>query len=83
MGTNKLLEKLEDFFDLTEKKQRNKHHRLVKIIHELEEKQARLEQKAKVERKNDASSGRYKDLERELVVISGLICKAKKKSLAH
>jgi hypothetical protein len=83
MGTNKLLEKLEDFFDLTENKQRKKHHRLVKIIHELEEKQSRLEQTALIEREIDASSSRSQDLERELVVVSGLICKAKKKSLDH
>ena len=55
----------------------------MKIIHELEEKQSRLEQWAQIEREVDASSSRYQDLERELVVVSGLICKAEKKSLAH
>ena len=81
MGTSKLLENLEEFFDLTEKKQRKKHHKLVKIIHELEEKQSKLEKKALIERKADPKSSRYQDLVRELVVVSGLICKAKQKDL--
>lgn len=82
MDTNKLLEMLEEFFDLTETKQRKKHDNLLKIIHELEEKKSRLEQKVQIERENDASSSNYEDLERELEVVSGLISKAKQKSLA-
>ena len=82
MDTNKLLDKLEEFFDLTEKKQRKKHHKLLKIIHELEDKKARLEQKAKIERETDATSTQCQELELELEVILSLICKAKQKNLA-
>jgi uncharacterized protein involved in exopolysaccharide biosynthesis len=78
MGTNKLVEKLEDFFDLSKKKQRKKHDKLLKIINKLEKKQSRLKQKVK---KADADSSRYQDLERELQVISSLISKAKQKDL--
>jgi len=82
MGTTKLVEKLDKFFDLTEKKQRKKHDKLLKIIHELEEKKSRLEQKAQKERSIDVSSSRYQALERKLLVISRLISKAKQKDLA-
>ena len=82
MGTTKLVGKLEKYFNLTEKKQRKKHDKLLKIIHELEEKKSSLEQKAQREREIDATSSRYQDLERELQVISGLISKARQKYLA-
>ena len=38
MDTTKLVGKLEDFFDLSKKKQRKKHDKLVKIIGKLEKK---------------------------------------------
>ena len=50
MGTNKLLAKLEKFFDLSKKKQRKKHDKLLKIIRELEEKKSELEQESQKER---------------------------------
>ena len=81
MGTNKLVEKLDDFFDLSKKKQRKKHEKFLKIINKLEKKKSRLEQKAQKERANDAASSDYQDLERELQVISSLISKAKQKDL--
>jgi len=81
MGTNKLVEKLEKYFDLSKKKQRKKHDKLLKIIDKLEEEQSRLEKKAQKEREIDAASSRCQDLERELLVISGLISKAKQKDL--
>ena len=82
MGTNKLVEKLEDFFDLSKKKQRKKHKKLLKIISKLEKKKSRLEEKAHKERASDATSRRYQNLERELLVISRLINKAKHKDLS-
>ena len=82
MDTTKLVEKLENFFDLSESKQRKKHDKLLKIIHELEEKKSRLEKKAQKEREIDASSSRYQALERKLLVISKLIGKARQKDLA-
>lgn len=79
MGTAKLVEKLENFFDLSEKKQRKKHYKLLEIIEKLEKKQARLVHEVEQERKAGADSERYHELNRELDVISGLIRKAKGK----
>lgn len=81
MDTNELMEKLENFFDLSEGKQRKKHDKLMKIIRKLENRKSRLEHKAQAEREIDASSSCYQDLERELQVISSLISKAKQKDL--
>lgn len=77
MDTNKLVEKVEEFFDLSKKKQHKKHDKLLKIIHKLEKKQSTLEQKLQKEGQVDAGSSRYQDLQRELRVISKLISKAK------
>ncbi len=82
MGTNKLIDKLEKYINLSEKKRHKKHDKLQKIIHELEEKKSRLEQKALDERKIDASSSRYRNLNRKILVISNLISKANRKDLA-
>ena len=81
MGTTKLVEKLEKFFDLSEEKQRKKHDKLRKIIHELEDRKSRLEQKVQKEREIDASSSRYQALKRKLQVISKLISMAEQKNL--
>jgi hypothetical protein len=81
MDTSELVEKLEKFFDLSEGKQHKKHDKLMKIIRKLEKKKSRLEHKAKKEREIDATSSRYQDLERELLVISKLIIKAEQKNL--
>ena len=82
MGTNKLIDKVEDYFDLSKKKQRKKHDKLLKIIHKLDKKKSTLEQRLQKEKEIDATSSRYQDLERELLVISKLIGKAKQKDLA-
>ena len=82
MGTNKLVEKLEKFFNLSKEKQHKKHENLLKIIAKLEKKKFRLEQKARREEASDAASSGYQDLERELQVISSLISKAKQKDLS-
>jgi flagellar biosynthesis chaperone FliJ len=81
MGTNKLVEKLEKFFDLSKEKQNKKHEKLLKIIAKLEKKKSRLEQKAQKEGMSDVTSSSYQDLERELQVISSLISKARQKDL--
>jgi hypothetical protein len=81
MGTNKLVEKLEKFFDLSKEKQNKKHEKLLKIIAKLEKKKSRLEQKAQKEGMSDVTSSNYQDLERELQVISSLISKARQKDL--
>jgi len=82
MGTTKLIENLEKYFDLSKKEQREKHDKLQKIIHSLEKKKSTLEKKVQKERKINATSSHYQGLERKLLVISRLISKAKKKDLA-
>jgi len=81
MGTSKLVEKMEKFFDLSKEKQQKKHEKLLKIIHKLEKKKSRLELQAQQEGVIDATSSGYQDLERELQVISSLISKARQKDL--
>ena len=78
MNTNELLEKLNKFFDLSKKKQRKKHEKLLKIIGKLEDKKNRLENEVIKESKKDETSERYHDLSQELKVISRLIKNAKK-----
>ncbi|MCP4982315.1 MAG: hypothetical protein GY935_17695 [Gammaproteobacteria bacterium] len=81
MDTNKLVDKLEGFFDLSKKKQQKKHDKLLKIIDKLEEKKTRLQAEVITESVIDDTSERYQDLSRELNVISGLIKKAKKQDV--
>ena len=82
MDTNKLVGKLERFFDLSKMKQKDKHDKLIKIIGKLEEKRSRLEVEVMEESKRDETTTRYHDLSKELKVISELIKKAKKKILS-
>ena len=82
MDTNKLVGKLERFFDLSKMKQKDKHDKLIKIIGKLEEKRSRLEVEVMEESKRDETTTRYHDLNKELKVISELIKKAKKKILS-
>jgi hypothetical protein len=81
MDTTKLVAKLEEFFDLSKKKQLKKHDKLLKIIHKLEKQKSRLEHIVQKEKEVDATSSSYQNLERELLVISKLISKAKQKDL--
>ena len=82
MDTNKLVGKLERFFDLSKKKQKRKRDKLLKIIEKLESKKSLLEVEVMEESKNDETSASYQDLNKELKVISELIKKAKKKALS-
>ncbi len=82
MDTNKLIGKLEKFFDLSKNKQQEKHDKLLKIIAKLEGKKSRLEVEVMEESKTDDTSTRYQDLSKELKVLSELIKKAKKKALS-
>ena len=43
MDTNKLIGKLENFFDLSKNKQKDKRDKLLKIIDKLENKKSKLE----------------------------------------
>jgi hypothetical protein len=82
MDTNKLIGKLERFFNLSKIKQQDKHDKLLKIIAKLEGKKSRLEVEVMEESKADDTSTRYHDLSKELKVLSELIKKAKKKALS-
>ena len=82
MGTNKLIGKLEDFFDLSKNKQKDKHDKLLRIIEKLETKKVKLEIEVMEESKKDETSNRYLDLSKELKVLSELVKKAKKKALS-
>ena len=82
MDTNKLIGKLERFFNLSKNKQQDKHDKLLKIIAKLEGKKSRLEVEVMEESKADDTSTRYHDLSKELKVLSELIKKAKKKALS-
>ena len=82
MDTNKLIGKLENFFDLSKNKQKDKHDKLLKIIEKLENKKVKLEIEVMEESKNDETSNQYYDLSKELKVLSELVKKAKKKALS-
>ncbi len=82
MGTSKLVEKLEDFFDLSKQKRRKKHDKYLKIVRQLEKRKSKLDKKIKREKAGDANSRRHKALIRELEVVSKLINKAEKQDPA-
>jgi len=78
MSTNKLMDKLEHFFDLPSQKQQKKHHKLQKIISKLEARREELEAALIEAGKKDDTSGAYHDLKTELKVVRKLVKKAKK-----
>lgn len=80
MSTNKLVEKLESFYNLSKSKQEKKHDKLLKIIEKLEEKRGSLQQEMIKESEIDETSSTYQDLSKELIIINKLIKKAKKKN---
>jgi hypothetical protein len=82
MDTNKLIGKLERFFNLSKIMQQDKHDKLLKIIAKLEGKKSRLEVEVMEESKADDTSTRYHDLSKEFKVLSELVKKAKKKALS-
>ncbi len=80
MDTTKLVGKLENFFDLSKKKQRKKLDKLLKIIGKLEEKKAALEAELAG---SDPQSDRYQEFEQELQVVTELIDKARQQEQAN
>ena len=78
MSTNKLLEKVESYFDLSAQKREKKHHKLLKIIRKLEAKRDAIEVELIKAGKEDDTSARFQELDTELKVILKLIKKAKK-----
>jgi len=82
MGTSKLIEKLDDFFNLSSKKQQKKQDKLLGIIEKLEGKKADLEQQAIAASEQDETSEQYQELSQKLKVVSKLLKKAKKQNKA-
>lgn len=80
MGMNKLVHKLDEFFDLSKKEQKKKQDKLLKIISKLEEKKASVMEKMADESERDETSERYHELDSELKVIAKLLRKARKHS---
>ena len=78
MSINSLLEKLDDFLNMSKHKQREKHKKLTKIIHKLEKKKGKLEEEIIEECRADDTSDRCHDLMKEKKVVSKLIKKARK-----
>lgn len=81
MGTSKLTDKLDAFFNLSKSKQKNKRDKLLAIIDKLEEKKSNLEQEVVLESEMDETSEMFHDLRKELNIVSKLLKKAKKKSV--
>ena len=80
MGTSKLIQKMEDFFGLSEKKQQKKREKLEKIILKLQDKKTRLDTDIVIESEIDETSARYHELNKQRQAISKLIKKAKKQA---
>lgn len=78
MSINSLLEKLDNFLNLSKHKQKEKHKKLTKIIHKLERKKDELDEAIIKECKSDDTSDRCHDLIKEQKVVSRLIKKARK-----
>ena len=78
MNSNNLIDKLDDFFDLSKKKQRKKHEKLFNIIQQLENNKSKLKQQIKKESKRCKDSDLCKKLCREFKVVTKLLKKAKK-----
>ncbi len=80
MSIKSLLEQLDDFFDLSKKKQRKKRQKLDKLIQSLEEKKAKLKREMRREAHKDRNSKKAYNLCKEFKVISRMIKKAKKRA---
>jgi Mg2+ and Co2+ transporter CorA len=81
MNTDKLVKKLQKFFDLSTKKQSKKHDKLLEIIDKLEHKKDKLEKELFEVSEQDATSTRYHELSRELSVIGKLIKNARERDV--
>ena len=83
MNTDKLVKKLQKYFDLSTKKQSKKHDKLLEIIDKLEQKKDKLEKELFEVSEQDATSTRYHELSRELSVIGKLIKNAKERDVGN
>ncbi len=77
MNIKKVMKKLDNYFDLSQKKQNKKRGKLLKIISKLEEKKAELKAQMAIESGIDETSEDFYNLKQEKEVISKLLKKAK------
>ena len=78
MNIKEVMQKLDDYFDLPNKKQKEKHDKLLQIITRLEQKKSELKTEMIIESEKDNTSEEFHDLQKELKVISRLLRKARK-----
>jgi hypothetical protein len=76
MNTNKLVKKVKNYFDFSEKKQKKKHDKFLEIVSKLRRKRSKIEVELTEERRRGESSDRYHELSRELKVVTRFIEKA-------
>ena len=77
MNIKNIMQKLDDYFDLSKKKQKEKHDKLLKIISKLEQKKVQLKAEMIIESEKDETSETFYNLKKEKKVISKLLKKAK------
>ena len=80
MNIDKVMNKLDDFFNQSESKQKKKYDKLLAIIEKLERKKAELKTEMVIESERDETSEEFHDMDKELKVISKLLKKAKQHS---
>ena len=78
MRIKKMMQKLDDYFSLSQIKQNEKHDKLLKIIDNLQQKKSELKAEMINESEKDDTSEEFYKLQKKLKVISKLLKKAKK-----
>ncbi|MDT8281261.1 MAG: hypothetical protein RQ982_00465 [Gammaproteobacteria bacterium] len=77
MNIKKIMQKLDNYFDLSKAKQSEKHDKLLKIIDNLQQKKSELKAVMMIESEIDETSEKFHDLKKELEVITKLLKKAR------
>lgn len=77
------MHKLDNYFDLSMVKQKEKHDKLLKIIDNLEQKKSELKTVMVIESEIDETSEKFHDLQKELEVIAKLLKKARHHNAAE
>lgn len=80
MNIDKVMNKLDDFFNQSASKQKKKHDKLLEIIEKLERNKVKLKTEMIIESEKDETTEAYHDMDKELKVISKLLKKAKQHS---
>lgn len=71
------MQKLDEYFDLSKKKQKEKREKLLQIIARLEQKKSEIKAVMVMESEKDETSEEFYNLDKELIVIKKLLKKAK------